>query len=645
MRLSAIALRLGVFALAAGASVIGARAAVTVVEQRSAEAVEEVLREHGQEWATVISDGLQVIIEGEAPTEAVRFRTMSLAGTVVDASRVIDNMSVEETEGLSAPEFAVEILRNDAGISLIGLLPASADRERIDTRIKSIAGGQPLRDLLQTADYPMPAGWRPAMTYALDALAFLPRSKVSVSPGRVEVTAISDSPEEQSALIARLNRIAPEGIEVVLDISAPRPVITPFVTRFVIDERGPRFDACAAGDEAAAARIVVAAEAAGLPEGYECTLGLGQPSSTYGEAVALSIKALADLGGGTVTISDADIQLTAAEGTDPATFDDVVGTLDNALPDLFSLDAVLPVVPDASAEGPPTFTATLSPEGLVQLRGKVSGDLMNTTVETFAMAQFGTEGNLTLSTRPAENLPADWSVRVLAGIEALSLLHNGAVIVTPEDLTVRGNSGRRRASDEISALLIDKLGDDARFEIDVTYVEALDPIALMPTAEECIEKILAVTSARKIIFEPGSATIDPSAQPIVDDIAEILRRCPDLKIEIAGYTDSQGREEMNQALSQQRAEAVLTVLRGRRVPTSNFVAVGYGEADPIADNDTEEGREANRRIEFRLIQPEPIEEDPTALEEIEAAAAEAAAQGEGAEEAAGSEGETAEADE
>ena len=99
----------------------------------------------------------------------------------------------------------------------------------------------------------------------------------------------------------------------------------------------------------------------------------------------------------------------------------------------------------------------------------------------------------------------------------------------------------------------------------------------------------------------------------MDDIAEVLKNCGDIRLEIQGYTDSQGRESMNLSLSQSRAESVLNELRARRVLTSSFVAKGYGEENPIADNKTEEGREANRRIEFRLIQPEAeTPEDETA---------------------------------
>jgi OOP family OmpA-OmpF porin len=237
------------------------------------------------------------------------------------------------------------------------------------------------------------------------------------------------------------------------------------------------------------------------------------------------------------------------------------------------------------------------------------------------MAKFG-RANVTMGTRIVSDLPAGWTVRVLAGIEALSTLSNGAVLVEPDSVTVRGNTGSESAQADITRLLIDKLSQTAKFDIDVTYVKPLDPIASLPTAEECVAQIDAVTEARKILFDPGSASITADTQPVVDDIADILKKCPDLKMRIAGFTDSQGREQMNQQLSQQRASAVLDALRLRRVLVSSFDAIGFGEANPIATNDTEAGREANRRIEFSLIMPEPTPEETTTLEAVEAAPSE-----------------------
>jgi OOP family OmpA-OmpF porin len=570
------------------------------------------------EWATVQGDGLQVILEGVAPSEAQRFRAISGAGKIVDAARVIDGMTIKASTQIAAPRFSIEILRNDSGVSLIGLIPASADRDAITERLAELANGASVTDLLESADYPVPDGWDEALSYGMRALGELPRSKISVDANRVAITAISDSPEQKQEFESALARRQPPNVAVQLNISAPRPVITPFTLRFIIDGTGPHFDACSADTSVTADKIASAAQTAGMTRAVECTLGLGVPSKTWGEAAAMSIAALAELGGGSVTISDADISLIATENTSQAVFDRVVGELENALPEVFALFPVLPQKPDAGDEGPPEFVATRSPEGQVQLRGRVRDALMNTASENYARARLGSS-DITMGTRLDDSLPPDWSVRVLAGIEALAELSNGAVIVQPDVVTVRGNTGREDTSAKVSQLLADKLGDAADFRIDVTYVEQLDPIAALPSPEECISQIEGVTSSVKITFEPGSATIDAGARSAIEDIADIMQRCNDNKIEIAGYTDSQGREVMNQQLSQQRAEAIITALRARRVPTGNFTAIGYGEESPIADNETEDGREANRRIEFRLILPEPVTEEKTGLEALESA--------------------------
>ena len=103
--------------------------------------------------------------------------------------------------------------------------------------------------------------------------------------------------------------------------------------------------------------------------------------------------------------------------------------------------------------------------------------------------------------------------------------------------------------------------------------------------------------------------VDLAGHELLDNLATIFRSCGAIQLEIAGHTDSQGREEMNQKLSQSRAQAVLVELQRRRILTSSFVATGYGESQPIASNETEEGRETNRRIEFKLIN-EPAEPEP-----------------------------------
>ncbi|MEP1538664.1 MAG: OmpA family protein [Paracoccaceae bacterium] len=615
MRLSALATIILAFVCAAAASLLAASYSVTLIEDSSEIGVREALDDAGMSWAEVQADGLKVTLAGTAPTEAIRFSALSTVGSVVDAARIIDDMQVQAIAALAPPRFSAEILRNNAGLSIIGLIPEELDREDLLERFAEIGRDAPVADLIETARFPAPDGLKDAMDFAIVAMERLPRAKVSIEAHSVAITAITDSPEEKADLERYLNRTAPPGLRLALSISAPRPVITPFTLRFVKDDAGTRFDACSADSDATERKIIEAARAVGLPANTSCKIGLGVPSPNWGTAVEQAINALDEIGQGTVTFSDADITLMAAEGTAQATFDRVIGELENGLPEVFALHARLPetVTPDT---GPTEFVATLSPEGLVQLRGRLSDENLRHVATSYAQAAFGSS-NVYTAARVVEDLPADWPLRVLAGLESLAQLSNGSVTVSPESVNIRGNTGDKDANARIATLLAEQLGEAKNFQIEVVYQEKLDPIAGLPTPEECEAEIAQITENSKITFEPSSATIDVSALGTLDDIADVLKQCGALRLEIQGHTDSQGREIMNLELSQARATSVLNELRARRVLTSTFSAKGYGETQPIAENNSEEGREANRRIEFRLIRPKPsIPEGESSLESL-----------------------------
>ncbi|MFS4581995.1 OmpA family protein [Phaeobacter sp. C3_T13_0] len=602
MHLSSLLISGLTFVAAAALSLVVAGFAVTGIEAGSETAVRRALDKAGYTWAEVTANGLRVILNGTAPDEATRFGAISLVGGVVDAARVIDDMQVTPSKGIAPPRFSAEILRNDSGISIIGLIPRATDRETVITELNTIAGADQVADLLETANYSAQKGWMPAMDYALEALSLLPRSKISVEAGKVSITAISDSVAAKEQIEKRLSRMAPAGLRLSLDIAAPRPVIAPFTLRYSIDGSGGHFDACSAESELSRNRILRAAKKAGFDGETDCIIGMGVPSPNWARAAELGIAALSELGAGSVTLANADMTLVAAEGTAPALFDHIIGELENALPQVFALHAVLPVPETDTGGGTPEFTATLSPEGQVQLRGRISDEALRQISSSYAKARFGSD-NVHSATRVVEDLPADWSLRVLAGLEALSFLQRGAVSVMPDSLSLRGMSHREDAPAEIAKLLSAKLGEAESYELNISYEQPPEPADKPMSPDRCEAELAAVQADSKITFEPGSATVAAGSRDTLDQIADILSRCDGVRLEIQGHTDSQGREEMNQSLSQSRAQSVLNELRSRRVITSSFTAKGYGESTPIATNDTQEGREANRRIEFRRILP------------------------------------------
>jgi outer membrane protein OmpA-like peptidoglycan-associated protein len=107
------------------------------------------------------------------------------------------------------------------------------------------------------------------------------------------------------------------------------------------------------------------------------------------------------------------------------------------------------------------------------------------------------------------------------------------------------------------------------------------------------------------VFPPGKDDLDETAQPLIDHIAAMMRKHPDIFIRIEGHTDNSGDPEDNMRLSAQRAIAVQTRLIAAHIDKKRLDAVGVGGLQPVADNITAEGREKNRRIELVLWKSYP----------------------------------------
>src|SRR6266568_2351129 len=106
---------------------------------------------------------------------------------------------------------------------------------------------------------------------------------------------------------------------------------------------------------------------------------------------------------------------------------------------------------------------------------------------------------------------------------------------------------------------------------------------------------------RGVMFEIGKSALKPESFTVLDIVAQSLNANPDIRIEIAGYTDNTGSSATNLRLSQTRADAVRAYLGSKGVAPSRMVAKGYGAVDPIAANTTVAGRAQNRRVELHQL--------------------------------------------
>ncbi len=103
----------------------------------------------------------------------------------------------------------------------------------------------------------------------------------------------------------------------------------------------------------------------------------------------------------------------------------------------------------------------------------------------------------------------------------------------------------------------------------------------------------------QVNFEFDSAKLTAGSLATLNEAVNILKRHSDVKVEIAGHTDSQGNDAYNQGLSERRAQAVADYLIANGVNGNNLTVMGYGESQAVADNGSEEGRTSNRRVELR----------------------------------------------
>ncbi|MFK7915376.1 MAG: OmpA family protein [Pseudomonadales bacterium] len=125
-------------------------------------------------------------------------------------------------------------------------------------------------------------------------------------------------------------------------------------------------------------------------------------------------------------------------------------------------------------------------------------------------------------------------------------------------------------------------------------------IAIIGEAGTCQSEFDRYLKDERVTFKSGRADISDGSLALLGMLASVIRNC-DVRVEVAAHTDAEGDSAINHKLSERRAQAVAKYLVGSGVPVDYIVANGYGETQPVADNTTADGRQSNRRVEFRVI--------------------------------------------
>jgi len=142
----------------------------------------------------------------------------------------------------------------------------------------------------------------------------------------------------------------------------------------------------------------------------------------------------------------------------------------------------------------------------------------------------------------------------------------------------------------------------ARAEADKRAKAAMDQLAASIGAVKQESRGMVITLSGSVLFASNKDALLPAAKERLGQVADALKTQDDHKIVVEGHTDSQGSADLNQGLSDRRAQSVVTFLVSRGVPADKIRAEGLGPSRPVADNGTAEGRANNRRVEI-IVKP------------------------------------------
>ena len=336
-------------------------------------------------------------------------------------------------------------------------------------------------------------------------------------------------------------------------------------------------------------KLVEAAHAAlgGIEVADQMNLARGAPAR-FDEAALLLIDQIGKLKDGKIALSDTRVTLSGMArelGGREAIAAALAG-----LPEGFTVAA-------NDIEAPPyIFQAYKDPVALtLTLSGYVPDNNVHAALVTAAGRRFFDE-KVVDNLKASVGAPQGFASAVVPALGALSRLSTGTLVVSDREVKLSGDALYDAAAPQIRADLPKDLPQGFQVKADISVRPASAPV----DATVCQQLFTDLLGKGKIHFSAGRASIDPDSAGLLDRLIETALRCPTANIEVAGHTDSDGEDAANQALSEKRAQAVADYLVKAGLPANRFTAVGYGSAQPIASNDTEDGKAQNRRIEFTV---------------------------------------------
>ena len=401
-----------------------------------------------------------------------------------------------------------------------------------------------------------------------------------------DVTFAADAFSEDGRLSAVAAVEAVPGVRLVNDDSRLVPEAKPFVwsaerdvVRVTLSGSSPLPTSKGKLLEAARAGL------GGIEVVDQTNLSRGAPPR-FDNVALLLLDQIGKLKDGKITLTDTKISLSGM-ARELGGREAITAALKN-LPEGYSVAA-------NDVKAPPyVFQAYKDPVAVtLTLTGYVPDNNVHSALAAAAARKFFSE-KVVDNLKASVGAPSGFANAVVPALSALSRLSTGTLVVSDREVKLSGDALYDAAANQIRAGLGKDFPQGWQFKADISVKPAAAPV----DATVCQQLFAELLSKGRIRFESGKADIVADSVGLLDRLVETALRCPNATIEIAGHTDGDGEENANQALSERRAQAVTDYLVKAGLPANRFTPIGYGATQPVAGNDTEEGKAQNRRIDF-----------------------------------------------
>ncbi|MFS4436755.1 OmpA family protein [Paracoccaceae bacterium GXU_MW_L88] len=545
--------------------------------------------------------GRDVILRGNIASEVERRELLAAANDLAGRRVVRDEMQVVET----ASPYRFRAVKQDGVISEIsGNYP---NDEALAALGQTLPEAQ-LASLTRAAGVP-DENWPGMVARGLDALAVIDNGTLDVTDRDIVISGRTEDPAEVEQ-IAQMAQDIPGSYSWVSDVIGAQA-------------GGYSFRANKAGDEWRVAGQVPSEKSRSkldqLINGDAALLEIVEDApENWDAALTLGLNALGQLERGELSMTETELRLTGV-APDPETVE-AVTLAGDSLPDGYSFETDV-TASDTVEMGETDLTIALDAINGASVSGKAPAEL-DPTILAVAL----NVSNMSGEVEPTEGAAGETFARLNGIAGVLGHFETAEIRVSGKDISIEGQTGADSDPENVANMLRERLTESDSVTVtasDVTVNEGdmrqnaitglneiytggywLPDIDVETTPDGCSEAVNTALGRGAITFVTGSAQLDAEARGAINEIAAIAKLCVtegNLTLEIGGHTDSQGSEDSNQQLSQERADAVRSALVQRGVPDS-IVATGYGESEPIADNNTPEGRAENRRTAFTWAQ-------------------------------------------